>query len=547
MKKSSLVKKTIQKASKPTQKELSKRVVQRLEKNRRETLRSHTKIQIKPVVNNPKPAPVIEPPETFLRDPKSYNKIQELPVYEPTNEEFKQPLLLIRKLMDLGYDKYGCIKIITPKSWNPEFAFNRPDKKLTTRKQNLRDLTKGKPFEQNIEAYTLEEFEEMADEFKAKHKHKSSFKFSNQYRANEFDFWSLVEDPQFTKKKVTVEYAADLPTRRYGSAFPTVHGAKVTDTLNAKNEKTHPFNLNNINHAKDSLFQIITTKSENISGITSPWIYFGMLFASFCWHVEDLYMYSINYMHKGAPKTWYCIPPDYKEQFDKIIHEKYADLFNKQPGLMHNIVLALNPLELVEQNIPVYRTEQGPRDFIVTFPKAYHAGFSHGFNISEAVNIATYDWIEYAEMAVEDYRREGNFKKVSFPYEWLVVENVRKMQDIELTKEAKTQLAKDFEEIKQIELEKRDSLRNRYNKVIIRQFDDKLNRYDSHECMQCKNYTYLSFATCIVCCRKSCVNHNTVCNCVGSTIILNVRFTDEELKNLSKGLKSFLSNKKGKK
>ena len=190
--------------------QLSKRVVQRLEKNRRETLRSHTKIQIKPVVNNPKPAPVIEPPETFLRDPKSYNKIQELPVYEPTNEEFKQPLLLIRKLMDLGYDKYGCIKIITPKSWNPEFAFNRPDKKLTTRKQNLRDLTKGKvikffkllniykskPFEQNIEAYTLEEFEEMADEFKAKHKHKSSFKFSNQYRANEFDFWSLVEDPQ---------------------------------------------------------------------------------------------------------------------------------------------------------------------------------------------------------------------------------------------------------------------------------------------------------------------------------------------------------------
>ena len=80
----------------------------------------------------------------------------------------------------------------------------------------------------------------------------------------------------------------------------------------------------------------------------------------------------------------------------------------------------------------------------MTFPKAYHAGFSHGFNISEAVNIATYDWIEYAEMAVEDYRREGNFKKVSFPYEWLVVENVRKMQDIELTKEAKTQVKKPF-------------------------------------------------------------------------------------------------------
>jgi len=107
-----------------------------------------------------------------------------------------------------------------------------------------------------------------------------------------------------SKKKVSVEYAADLPTRRYGSAFPTVYKAKVTDGLDYNDEKTHPFNLNNINHAKDSLFQIIQTKSENISGITSPWIYFGMLFASFCWHVEDLYMYSINYMHQGAAKTW---------------------------------------------------------------------------------------------------------------------------------------------------------------------------------------------------------------------------------------------------
>ena len=25
----------------------------------------------------------------------------------------------------------------------------------------------------------------------------------------------------------------------------------------------------------------------------------------------------------------------------------------------------------------------------------YHAGFSHGFNITEAVNIVTSDWIEY--------------------------------------------------------------------------------------------------------------------------------------------------------
>lgn len=79
----------------------------------------------------------------------------------------------------------------------------------------------------------------------------------------------------------------------------------MTDELDPSDLRTHPLNLNNLSQAKDSLFQIITNKTDSISGISSPWMYVGMLFASFCWHVEDLYMYSFNYMHKGNAKTWY--------------------------------------------------------------------------------------------------------------------------------------------------------------------------------------------------------------------------------------------------
>jgi len=163
---------------------------------------------------------------------------------------------------------------------------------------------------------------------------------------------------------VVVEYAADLPSTKYGSGFPTIHGGRITDDLNFQDEKTHPFNLNNLSRAKDSLFQIITRKQESISGISSPWMYSGMLFASFCWHVEDLYMYSINYMHKGASKTWshnknlsmlnvfrYCVPGDYKEAFDDVIKEKFGLLFIKNPSLLYSIVLTMNPLELVKRNV----------------------------------------------------------------------------------------------------------------------------------------------------------------------------------------------------
>ncbi|PNH06662.1 Lysine-specific demethylase REF6 [Tetrabaena socialis] len=41
-----------------------------------------------------------------------------------------------------------------------------------------------------------------------------------------------------------------------------------------------------------------------IPGVTSPMPYIGMLLhATFAWHTEDHYLYSINYHHMGAPKT----------------------------------------------------------------------------------------------------------------------------------------------------------------------------------------------------------------------------------------------------
>ena len=48
----------------------------------------------------------------------------------------------------------------------------------------------------------------------------------------------------------------------------------------------------------------------------------GMMFSTFCWHVEDLWLNSLNYSHKGAIKTWYVIPESDKEKFDAYILQK---------------------------------------------------------------------------------------------------------------------------------------------------------------------------------------------------------------------------------
>jgi hypothetical protein len=45
--------------------------------------------------------------------------------------------------------------------------------------------------------------------------------------------------------------------------------------------------------------------------------------------------------------------------------------------------------------VKVYKTLQMPGEYILTFPGSYHAGFSMGMNIGEAVNFVSKSWFDY--------------------------------------------------------------------------------------------------------------------------------------------------------
>jgi len=141
-----------------------------------------------------------------------------------------------------------------------------------------------------------------------------------------------------------------------------------------------------------------------INGVNVPWLYVGMLFSSFCWHNEDNYLYSINYNHMGATKQWYGVPGNEAKNFDKVSKDFLMELFRESPDQLHHMTTQISPSLLVSQGIPIYQIKHEPRTFLVTFPKAYHAGFSYGFNVGEAVNFATYDWLVAGGEAEERYR-----------------------------------------------------------------------------------------------------------------------------------------------
>ena len=54
------------------------------------------------------------------------------------------------------------------------------------------------------------------------------------------------------------------------------------------------WNLNNMPVLEAS---VLTHVTADICGMKLPWLYVGMCFSSFCWHIEDHWSYSINYLH----------------------------------------------------------------------------------------------------------------------------------------------------------------------------------------------------------------------------------------------------------
>lgn len=255
--------------------------------------------------------------------------------------------------------------------------------------------------------YSLKQFQEKAADFKQgyfekKMPHDPLLNCSRPVTEDdvEREFWRLVAD---LDEEVQVEYGADIHCTTHGSGFPTVEKQPNNPY------STDPWNLNILPLHPESLFRHI---KSDISGMTVPWVYVGMIFSTFCWHNEDHYSYSANYQHFGATKTWYGIPAEDAEKFEHAMREAIPELFETQPDLLFQLVTLLTPDQLKKAGVRVYALDQRAGQLVITFPQAYHAGFNHGFNFNEAVNFAPCDWEPFGLDGVERlqlYRRQPCF------------------------------------------------------------------------------------------------------------------------------------------
>jgi hypothetical protein len=101
--------------------------------------------------------------------------------------------------------------------------------------------------------------------------------------------------------------------------------------------------------------------------------------------LSGVHAFSINYHHCGASKTWYGVPGHAATAFEKVVQEAVYDaemLVENGVGAAYDLLIGKTtmfpPNLLTKRNVPVYRAVQAPGEFVITFPRAYHAGFSHG-------------------------------------------------------------------------------------------------------------------------------------------------------------------------
>ncbi|GBP65085.1 hypothetical protein EVAR_46879_1, partial [Eumeta japonica] len=378
-------------------------------------------------------------------------------------------------------------------------------------------------FEQASREYTLQQFGEMADQFKSDYFNMPVHMVPTS--TVEKEFWRIVSS---IDEDVTVEYGADLHSMDHGSGFPTKSSVHLYPGEQEYADSS--WNLNNLPVLEGSVLGHI---NADISGMKIPWLYVGMCFATFCWHNEDHWSYSINYLHWGEPKTWYGVPGSKAEQFEAAMKAEAPELFQLQPDLLHQLVTIMNPNILMKAGVPVYRVDQHAGEFVITFPRAYHAGFNQGYNFAEAVNFTPADWLKIGRECITHYSTLRRY--CVFSHDELVCKMALEADTLGVT--VALAAYRDMRTMLHDERKLRKSLLE-WGVTEAERETFELLPDDERQCHMCKTTCFLSCVTCkctpyVVCLR----HYSELCPCLPAKHTLKYRYTLDELPLMLEKLK----------
>lgn len=310
--------------------------------------------------------------------PGSTSSVPKIMVFRPTLEEMGDFSRYLEYMESQGAHKAGLAKVIPPREWVPRKG-GYEDIAMTIPSPICQEVSGGQGlYEQyNIQRkpMTVKEFRRIA--------------LSDKYKAPvHFDYEDL-------ERKYWKNIAYN----------PPIYGADVSGSLYDPGVKE--FNINQLNTILDLVNRDYGIKIE---GVNTAYLYFGMWKTTFAWHTEDMDLYSINYLHFGAPKSWYCVPPEHGRRLERLAAGFFHSTAQKCAAFLRHKMTVISPQILRQYSIPYNKITQEAGEFMITFPYGYHAGFNHGFNCAESTNFALPRWVEYGKRASQCLCRQDCVK-----------------------------------------------------------------------------------------------------------------------------------------
>uniref|UniRef100_A0A8R1HS45 [histone H3]-trimethyl-L-lysine(9) demethylase n=1 Tax=Caenorhabditis japonica TaxID=281687 RepID=A0A8R1HS45_CAEJA len=291
-------------------------------------------------------------------------------------DEFRDFSRYIKKIEHCaGHLKAGIAKIVPPEGWTP-----RPSRKDFS---DVDDYEINQPARESIEAMEKPgAFFKRNITFKRKMPVKEFRNLANSapYRNPQ---------PNLRGEKLEQHYFSNILKGE------PIYGADTEGSF--YDESVYEWNMSRLGTILED------TGYQKIKGVNTVYLYFGMYKTTFPWHAEDMDLYSINYLHFGAPKYWFAISSEHADRFERFMSQMFSYESEYAPqckAFLRHKTYIVTPELLRTAKIPYATMMQRPNEFMITFPRGYHMGFNLGYNLAESTNFATDRWIDYGKDAV---------------------------------------------------------------------------------------------------------------------------------------------------
>ncbi|ODQ78801.1 hypothetical protein BABINDRAFT_172091 [Babjeviella inositovora NRRL Y-12698] len=316
-----------------------------------------------------------------------------VPVFTPTYAEFKDFYHFQRSINRFGMES-GVVKVIPPHEWVESLGYTQElYESVRIRNpivQQINMVQNGVFAQQNVErqrGYSLAQWKGLSEQAN----------YQPPAERGGTRTGSTTKPPKLSLRDFHIDISQYTPERclslekTYWRTLNYAEPMYGADTLGSVfNPKVSSWNVSNLPNILDLM-------DEKLPGVNDAYLYAGLWKATFAWHLEDQDLYSINYIHLGAPKQWYAIPQSSRAHFFEIMKDLYPDEYRHCHDFLRHKTFLVAPKYLEAHGVVVNKVVHRQGEFMITYPYGYHCGFNYGYNLAESVNFALDYWFEVAE------------------------------------------------------------------------------------------------------------------------------------------------------